>query len=116
MKHKFPVGHPRYGGRKKGSRTYKRALQTIEKALLEQNRNPIKEVIRLIPELNPNEQVKVWLEILTYIVPKPKAVEVDDTEEEVEVSPAVDITQIDTEELLKVLPVDALTKKPTDPS
>ena len=45
-------------------------------------KDPVKELLKLLPDLSPNKQADVWLELLSYLQGKPKDVELNLTTEE----------------------------------
>jgi hypothetical protein len=40
--------------------------------LAEKNINPIEEILKLLPTLEPRDQVKTWLDIQSYVQAKPR--------------------------------------------
>lgn len=84
-------------GRRRGVPNKRKVLCVAE--VLERNRkDPIVEVLLLLPQLEPKEQVKVWLDLQQYIEAKPKDafVESEDAEE----NPAAEMS---SDELKKIL-------------
>lgn len=71
-----PKGHPRYGGRQKG--TPNKDTLNLAQFLEKKNFSPIEEIIKRMPRLADVEAIKVCLELLQYIYPKRKALEVSD--------------------------------------
>lgn len=70
-----PLGSPKFGGRKKGTKN-KNYLGLME--LLEKNNfDPIQVIIDNMPKLTPSEQTKAANDLLPYIYPKKKHVEVE---------------------------------------
>ncbi|HEY8270749.1 MAG TPA: hypothetical protein VIG33_07650 [Pseudobdellovibrionaceae bacterium] len=57
-------------GRKPGTPN-KKSLLRVEEVLAEKNVNPTEEILAIIPSLDPNEQVRAWGMLLSYIQPKP---------------------------------------------
>lgn len=53
----------------------KSKLLRVEDLLAEKNQNPIEEILKLLPTLDPRDQVKTWLDIQSYVQPKPKDTE-----------------------------------------
>lgn len=90
-----PVGRPRGqgktpgSGRKKGSLN-KKTLLRVDEVLERHGTHPIDEIIALMPELMPHERVRTWLELMKYLQPVLRPLEVDpkDYQPEVEPSPA----------------------------
>jgi hypothetical protein len=70
----FKDGHDRVGGRAKGVPN-KRTLDLMAR-LEEHGIEPVREILALMPELSPKEQVDVYRDLLTYLYPKRKALEV----------------------------------------
>lgn len=64
----FKKGDPRPpgAGRQKGRPTKKRVLK-VHEVLEKNNKDPVVELLALIPQLKPHEQAKVWLELQSYI-------------------------------------------------
>ena len=60
---------PEGSGRRKGQKSKNRLLR-IEEYLAENKINPIQEIITLIPSLDPEDQVKTWLQLQAYLQPK----------------------------------------------
>ena len=73
----FKKGMKRYpgAGRTKGVQNRKKIAKVAE-LLAEKCLNPTEEILRLMPELAPKDQVIAWLDLLSYCQPKLKAVEV----------------------------------------
>lgn len=69
----FEEGHPKLGGRVKG--TPNKRTSQITDILNEMNVDPVRAILELIPGLEPKEQVDVYLDLMTYIYPKLKAVQ-----------------------------------------
>jgi hypothetical protein len=59
-----PVGSPN-----------KSKLLRVEDLLAEKDINPIEEILKLIPTLEPRDQVKTWLDIQGYVQAKPRDIE-----------------------------------------
>lgn len=100
-KHLLQPGHKKFGGRQKGSlnkRTVAKALLQVDEVLIANGVKPIEELLKLIPLLEPRDQVKTYLELQSYIQGKPRMVDVVETTPEVSES-----TQIATEELLQIV-------------
>lgn len=88
----FKAGMPRpaNAGRKPGSRNKK----TIVKAsviLAEREINPTDEILKLIPQLNPKDQVATWQYLHSYLESKPKQIELNDNESEFDEQEAAEI-------------------------
>lgn len=62
---------PLNSGRKPGTPNIKR-LPGVEQFLSEKDINPISEILKLIPLVPPNDQLKAWFNILSYVQHKPK--------------------------------------------
>jgi len=68
----FEKGQYRPGpGRPIGSKN-KKTLIRAELLLAEKNINPVAEILRLMPELSPDKQADLWLDLLSYCQSKPK--------------------------------------------
>jgi hypothetical protein len=95
----FRKGDPKLpgSGRRRGSPNKRKVLCVAE--VLERNcKDPIAEVLMLIPHLEPKDAVKVWLELQQYVESKPKEAYAPD--ESGEENPGVGMS---SEELKKVL-------------
>lgn len=64
---------PEKSGRKKG--TPNRKTQLLEEILSAQGVSPVNEILKMLPALDPKQQVDVYLELLGYLFPKRKAME-----------------------------------------
>lgn len=71
----FKPGHKKIGGRKKG--TPNRKTEDMVDQMAKLKLCPLSGLARLIDEVSPETQVKVYLQLLTYLYPKRKAVEVE---------------------------------------
>lgn len=80
-------------GRKKGS-VNKRTLLRVDEVLSARGLNPVEEILKLMPDLPPVEQARQWHEILKYVQPIMKAIEVDPKafQPDPEPSPAEDVS------------------------
>ena len=72
----------------------KRILPRIDEVLKAKSLEPLDELLKLLPDLEPRDKMKVWLEIIAYIHPKAKPV----TEEEED-----ELDKLPTSELLKMI-------------
>lgn len=59
-----PAGRPR------------KLMKRPDEILAEQSLSPIHEILKLLPDLRPNEKLKVWLELLSYCHAKPREIPV----------------------------------------
>lgn len=95
---------PKGSGAKRGQR-YNAAIvrRNVFDWLAEAHKHPVDELMKLMPQLEPKDQAKVWLALLEYISPKLSAqkVEIDD-KRETETTPAIDVTPLPADELLKL--------------
>ena len=66
----FKPGNTFGKGRPKGVRN-RISLQKVDEYLAERGINPIEEILKLLPMLDPREQVKVWGGLLPYLYRKP---------------------------------------------
>jgi hypothetical protein len=71
----FKPGEPRpeHAGRKAG--TPNKKTNSLFERLESYGVEPIKEIVNLLPELNPKERADVFRDLLAYIYPRRKAVE-----------------------------------------
>lgn len=69
----FQKGKPRHpdAGRKPGSKNKKTVLR-VKEILAESGINPTEEILKLIPILEPEEQLKAWGLLLSYCEVKPR--------------------------------------------
>lgn len=72
----FQVGNPKpaNSGRKKG--TLNKKTHLLEEILTAKGVNPVEEILKMIPSLEPKQQVDVHLELMSYLYPRRKAVDV----------------------------------------
>lgn len=97
-----PKGHPRYGGRKKGS--VNKVTQSIQQFFDDNGIFIPEKIIELMPELEPRDRMKAWLEVAQYVYPKRKAIEVTGKDgEPVKISQIKPELAILTDEELKAL-------------
>lgn len=68
---------PPGSGRKKGVPNKTRLIRVAD-LLAEKAINPVEEIMALMPDMRPEAQAKVWLELLSYCQAKPKEEAVDD--------------------------------------
>lgn len=78
-----PVGLPKSGGRQKGTLNKRVTFRVMRaSAVLEAaGVNPVTEILKLIPLLEPKEQVRAWEYLHQYVDLKPKELEDHDDEE-----------------------------------
>lgn len=95
----FQKGKPRpsNAGRKKGSKN-KKKVPRISDFLAQEGINPVDEVLRLLPELEPRDQAKLWMDIVSYCQPKPRAIDFDPDDFNLE-----EFDAIETSDLLKLV-------------
>lgn len=94
---------PLNSGIKKGQKQVKTLVRnSVKDFLLGINKYPPAEILKLIGQLEPRDQVKTWLELMKYVSPQLSAVQVttDDLPEEDE---AIDVTPLTNEELLEAI-------------
>jgi hypothetical protein len=65
------MGKPPGSGRKKGTPNKTKLLRVAD-FLAEKSLNPVDEIMALMPDMRPEAQAKVWLELLSYCQAKPK--------------------------------------------
>lgn len=68
------AGGPKTGGRKKG--TPNKATLSIERKLAEKGIDVIDEIINLLSQLDPPYKMRIYLNLLEYIYPKRKSIEI----------------------------------------
>lgn len=96
-------GRQKTGGRRKGTLNKRTAIQRllkVDEALLKQGLDPIAEVLRLLPKLDPKDQVKVLLELTSYLQVKPRV------EAPVSTPPQDPAAEIPTAQLLSLVKHD----------
>ncbi len=94
-------GKIKSGGRQKGvknKRTEMLEKLGVDAVLLRKGVKPIEEILKLLPLLEPKDQVRTYLELQSYLQGKPRIVDV--TPEKPAETPA---SEIATEELLQVV-------------
>lgn len=99
MAHPKGTPKPPTSGRKKG--TPNKVTQTMQQFFDDRGIFIPEKIIELMPELEPRDRIKAWLEVAQYVYPKRKAIEVTGKDGE-----AVKVTQIKPE--LAVLTDDEL--------
>lgn len=52
----------------------KRAFPRVDMTLFQLGRNPVEEILALMPDLKPETQAKMWVELLAYCQPRPVAI------------------------------------------
>jgi hypothetical protein len=87
------------GGRQKGVPN-KRNNLSVSKFLSDKGVVPVEEIWKLMPELKPEEQAKVWLKLQEYIEPKATVPLTPDD------NPARDLSRIPTAELISIVKND----------
>lgn len=95
-------GHPKWGGRKKGTPNKIVSSQILCEKLKAVGLEPISGLAALMPELSPYEQAQVLLGIMPYLFPKKKALEVSDQDRELLEQLEV-LKQIPKEQLLQLV-------------
>ena len=101
----FEKGTPKPpgSGRKPGMKNKKRVSKAVE-LLVELDLNPTTEILKIIPTLEPMEQVEIWLELLSYCESKPKSEPETDPEDDPD---EMDVLRdVSEETLLKLIRAD----------
>ena len=70
---KFEQGHEKLGGRQKGTKNKRTEIQDI---LDQHNFDPVSNIMQKLSELSSKEAIQVSLDLLPYIHPKKRAVEI----------------------------------------
>lgn len=94
-------GTPKTGGRKKGSLNKRSSFRVARTTMVLEGKglNPIEEILKLIPSLEPKEQVRAWEYIHQYVDVKPKEIaepeeqEFDDALEELSVEQLIELAK-----------------------
>lgn len=97
------VPKPANSGIKKGQKQTRTIVKKqVHELLSLSGKHPVTELMKLMPELAPKEQSRVWLELLQYVSPKLSAqsVTIDDQREE-QTEGVIDVTPVSDEELIK---------------
>lgn len=94
----------RIAGRQKGTKN--KRTEMLEKlgadaVLLKKGIKPIEEILKLMPLLEPKDQVRTYLELQSYIQPKPRPVDV--TPEGPEDTGEDDASRASTDQLLEII-------------
>jgi len=75
----FEKGHtrPANSGRKKGTPNKRKVLR-VEEYLAQKNINPVEKILSIIEtgELKKSEEISAWFDLLNYVQPKLKPIEV----------------------------------------
>jgi hypothetical protein len=74
MSDNIPTTTPRRPGRPFGSKSKSKVLR-VDEFLSEAGINPVEKLMKLMPELEPKEQARVWLELQSYCTAKSKDAE-----------------------------------------
>ncbi len=103
---KFAKGVPKPAGSgiKKGQKQTRTLVKKqVYDLLLEANKHPVTELMNLLPELNPKDRARVWLELLQYVSPKlsAQAVTIDDQRDPQSEEDVIDVTPLSNDELIK---------------
>lgn len=94
---------PKNSGIRKGQKQARTLVkQQVYDLIAATGKHPVTELMKLMPELAPKEQSRVWLELLQYVSPKLSAqsVTIDDNRETND-GDTIDVTPLSEEELLK---------------
>jgi hypothetical protein len=67
--------------------------------LFEQGKSPVLEILELMPKLRPTDQLKAWIELLSYCAAKPKGHADDDDARKLERMSDVELLQLVREKL-----------------
>ncbi len=89
---------PGQSGNPSGKR--KRVLPRIDELLKKNNKEPIAELLALLPKLSDRDQVHLWLELLPYVHPKVKPSE-DDERGEYDDVPTEELERLLSERMRK---------------
>lgn len=90
----FQKGNP---GRRPGSKNKKKIVKVAD-LLAEKEINPVEKILELMPSLDPQDQVKSWLDLLSYCQAKPRAEELSDFDEDLE-----DFDEVSNADLIKLV-------------
>lgn len=105
----FIAGKPKTGGRKKGQLARKISYKSVREYLLDLQLFPLQEILKRIPDLSPEQQIKVWLELLAYS--EPKMTEARYEKEQIETIDAEStVKELTTEEIIKQLNDSSINK------
>ena len=96
------ISKPANSGIKKGQKQTRTVVKKqVYELLSTTGKHPVTEIMKLIPNLAPKEQVRVWLELLPYVSPKLSAQTVDIVDNrETEGQDVIDVTPLTDEELI----------------
>jgi len=106
----FVKGRAKTGGRRKGSAAIKKLLRA-EQVLANKNVHPVLEILKLIGELDPKDQVKTWIELLRFVQPIPRSVPEVESEQDGQ-QPMLDLASLPTEELERLASVSSIGPAP----
>lgn len=98
----FTKGQPKplNSGRKLGVKNKKRIIKAAD-VLASKDINPVEEMLKLMPELSPRDQIETWKFLLSYIEAKPKDSSIEDENSNQELN-VEDLKEVNPEELLKI--------------
>jgi len=88
----FKPGNP---GRPKGSKNKKKVLR-VEDVLVAKEKNPVEEIIAMMPQLKPIEQVETWMKLIPYYQAVVKADDgfFDDDDHDEDDTPVADLISL----------------------
>lgn len=94
---------PANSGIKKGQKQTRTLVKKqVHDLLALSGKHPVTELMKLMPELPPKEQARVWLDLLGYVAPKLSAQTVDiNDNRDTDDGDTIDVTPLSEEELIK---------------
>ena len=101
----FKVGQnkPVKSGIKKGQKQMRTVIRHSVLSLLQgMGKHPVTELQKLLPELEPRDQARVWMELLKYVAPQLSAQQITDERVDDQGEDPIDVTPMSTDELLNV--------------
>lgn len=75
-----PLGLPKSGGRKKGTRNKK--TEFVHSILTDLGYDPLKEIVAQLPNIDPVDQINVALKLMEYCYPKKRSLIEEGEEQE----------------------------------
>jgi hypothetical protein len=97
----FQHGHPKYGGRIKGTPN-KIKVSTVREFFTQNGLNPIQEIIGLMGQISdPARKAGLWVQLLSWYEPRPSRVEIFEDEQPAPSNPLAELPKEVLMDMLK---------------
>lgn len=97
----FQTNHPKVGGRKKGTPNLE--TKTLSEILDKNNFEPVNLILSNLPFVTPEKQIDVCLQLMSYLYPKRKALEIEAVQSNSQENPNKAKEQLEQLEQLKLM-------------